>query len=150
MLDFTFLDEHNLSPYAESHYARILELALRALDIKAEMVGVSLRILNSDEMRQLNFEYRNKDKATDILSFPIHDDLVDRKNEIHDILELGDLALCVSVAQEKAEESGRSLENEISFLIVHGLLHLIGYDHERSKDEEIIMFRIQDDILAMI
>ncbi len=150
MLDFTFQDELQTSPFDRAHFERIIWIALRYLELHEYTVGISLRMVSEDEMRELNKTYRNKDVPTDVLSFPIYDGLVDSKMPIHDILELGDLVICMSVASEKAKAHGKSLEDEVSFLVVHGLLHLLGYDHERSAEEEERMFAIQDKILALL
>ena len=84
----------------------------------------------------LNSQYRAKDKITDVLSFPVHDDLrktVDPTVTNGGMLLLGDIFICEGVAIEQAKNNGISLRQEISELFIHGMLHLLGYDHELLK-----------------
>lgn len=150
MLDFTFEDKLKTSPFDRAHYERMIRIALGYLGLHEHAVGLSLRMVSEDEICQLNKTYRNKDVPTDVLSFPIYDGLVDSKMAVRDILELGDLVICMNVAKAKAEAHEKSLQEEVSFLVVHGLLHLLGYDHERSAEEEERMFGIQDQIIALL
>jgi probable rRNA maturation factor len=86
-------------------------------------------------MRELNKIYRNKDKATDVLSFPLED---------MPGMPLGSIVISIDTAKKVANELGHSIEGEIKLLFIHGLLHLLGYDHEtdngemREKEKEII------------
>ena len=101
---------------------------------------ISLSFCSAAEIQALNLQYRDKDYVTDVLSFPAANDGLE-------LPILGDIVICVQRAQEQAEELGHSLTRELAFLFVHGLLHLLGYDHEVSEDEERIMFNLQDQIL---
>lgn len=107
-------------------------------------VEISLSIVDNKEIQELNKTYRQIDKATDVLSFPLLDcfDNVDDKN----IVALGDIIISIEKAKEQALEYGHSLERELCFLTVHSMLHLLGYDH-MQEDEEKIMFSKQDNIL---
>lgn len=91
-------------------------------------VVVSFQLLGRDEMRQLNNDYRGKDEPTNVLSFPM------QLPEQVEINLLGDLALCVDVINEEAEQQSKPRESHWAHMIIHGMLHLQGYDHE--KDEE--------------
>ena len=101
----------------------------------------------------MNLEHRGIDKATDVLSFPLIE-YVNGEPEIQpgDIdpdsgrIFLGDIIISVEKAFEQAQNYGHSMERELSFLAVHGILHLLGYDHETETDEKI-MFSLQEDIL---
>lgn len=99
---------------------------------------ISLSFVDEAEIQSLNNNFRQKDKVTDVLSFPD-----ESPAEL-----LGDLVICVQRAQEQADELGHSLKREIAFLFVHGLLHLLGYDHETSLEDEKEMFALQDKVLA--
>ncbi|MCL2571507.1 MAG: rRNA maturation RNase YbeY [Defluviitaleaceae bacterium] len=101
---------------------------------------VSISFINAEEIRVLNRDYRGKDTATDVLSFPINDELAMGS------ISLGDIVICMDVAREQAKEYGHSLNRELAFLLVHGLLHLFGYEHETSEDETE-MKAAQNDIL---
>ena len=98
----------------------------KALLIAAEVseLELSLSIVNDAEMRSLNKQWRDKDCTTDVLSFPQHDDLL-----------LGDLVISIETAAKQASQRGHSTADELRILMVHGLLHLFGYDHELGEDE---------------
>ncbi|MBZ7985417.1 rRNA maturation RNase YbeY [Campylobacter sp. Cr9] len=89
---------------------------------------IELVLTNNDEMQEINKNTRNIDKTTDVLSFP-HD------NTFLDTNFLGSLVINMQLAQEKANELGHSLEDEVSLLFIHGMLHLLGYDHEVDNGE---------------
>lgn len=114
---------------------------------------VVITLTDNDAIREINREYRNIDRPTDVLSFPVLE-YVNGEPEIlpADIdpdtktVSLGDIIISVEKAQEQAESFGHSPEREFAFLAVHGMLHLLGYDHE-TEEEEKIMFAKQEDIL---
>ena len=108
---------------------------------------VSVTLCDNEEIRELNQRFRNIDRATDVLSFPLFDDDgMDAHVEELDCM-LGDVVLSLERAKEQAEEYGHSLEREIAFLTVHSILHLLGYDHETSEEDEIDMRRRQSEIM---
>ncbi len=116
---------------------------------------ISLLMTDNAQILILNQQYRDKDAPTDVLSFPMEDDLMsslsDQDNRLWQTdlpLVLGDIVISVERAYEQAQEYGHSIERELVFLFVHGLLHLMGYDHERSLEEETKMFQLQDEILS--
>ena len=108
---------------------------------------ISYTFCDNETIRTLNREYRNKDAVTDVLSFPLFD-----RNEFTDesLLPLGDIVVNVERAGEQAAALGHSIEREIAFLTVHSILHLLGYDHEKSKEEDEDMCRRQREIVAML
>ncbi len=103
-------------------------------------VGVSF--VEEDRIRELNREFRDIDRVTDVLSFP--DGTV---NPEDGEIMLGDVIICAKRACEQALEYGHSLDRELSFLTAHSLLHLLGYDHETGEEDEKIMFGKQKQIL---
>lgn len=100
------------------------------LRLKKEL---SIVFLSTAEMQNINKQFRKKNKATDILSFVSHDPQ-----------SLGELLLCLDVLKRQAVKQRHSLKNEITYMLIHGILHLLGYDHELSAKEERLMFRLQD------
>ncbi len=116
----------------------IAKKALKALNL--ENVELSILITDDKEIRELNRKYRNKDKPTDVLSFPIDE-------EIGGIKILGDIVISLETAKRQAEELGISLEEEIKRLIVHGIVHLLGYDHEKGGEEERKFFELEGSVL---
>ena len=111
---------------------------------------VSVSFISNDEIRLLNAQYRNKDSATDVLSFPLGENGVFDKNENTGAFMLGDIVISAERAFEQAELYGHTIQREIAFLTVHSMLHLLGYDHEQGglqarqmrEKEEIVLERV--------
>ena len=104
---------------------------------------LSIIFVSSDEIQEINRTYRNIDRVTDVISFALEDN----NEQIVGDRILGDIYLCIDRMKEQAKEYGHSEKRELSFLVCHGLLHLLGYDHVNNKEEEHIMFSLQDEIL---
>ena len=94
---------------------------------------ITFVFLPADQMKSINKQYRGKNKPTDVLSFAS----VEPQS-------LGDLVFCLPVLKKQAKAQKHSLDRELLYMMIHGLLHLLGYDHELSKPEEKLMFHIQD------
>lgn len=140
-----------LTPAARALVKRAINAALEyeKFDKPAE---VSVTFVDNDAIKELNRDYRGKDAATDVLSFPISD-IPAKEYEIEPdtgCVVLGDIVISVERAAAQAEEFGHSFERELSFLAVHSVLHLLGYDHERSAEEDAEQRRRQEEILAGI
>ena len=102
---------------------------------------VSVTICDNEQIHELNLEYRGIDRATDVLSFPLFDE------EENGVTPLGDIVISLEKAIEQSKEYGHPLERELAFLTAHSVLHLLGYDHETSKEDEADMFARQEAIL---
>ena len=111
---------------------------------------VSVTFTDNEGIRELNREHRDKDSATDVLSFPMYNFVEGETPADEDTAELGDIVISLERALEQAKEFGHSLKREIAFLTVHSVLHLLGYDHEISEEDEKDMFERQDNIMKMI
>lgn len=113
---------------------------------------VSVTFCDNEYIRKLNKEYRDKDKATDVLSFPLYDfnEEDDSIFEMEDSIALGDIVISLERAREQAEEIGNSFIKEVAFLTVHSMLHLLGYDHERSAEDDEAQCTAQRDIVEML
>lgn len=108
---------------------------------------VSVSFVNNAEIRKLNRVYRDKDKSTDVLSFPLGENGVyDLNNETGAYL-LGDVVISMETAVKQAHIYGHSLEREVGFLTVHSMLHLLGYDHETSPLDAAKMHEKEEIIL---
>lgn len=120
---------------------KIIEYALK--HEKLENVEFNVIFVDSSTIQKINKEYRNIDRVTDVISFALEDD-EDIKFEFGRLL--GDIYICTDRMIKQAEEYGHSVLREQGFLTVHGLLHLLGYDHMTKEDEEV-MFKKQELIL---
>ncbi len=113
---------------------------------------VSITFTDNEKICKLNQKFRNIDRATDVLSFPLFD--YDGTGEEPPINELkgmlGDIVISLERAEEQAREYGHSFEREVAFLTVHSMLHLLGYDHETSEEDELDMRRRQTEIMNLM
>ena len=117
---------------------RLKSKAIRILKLlKENQSELSLALVGNREIRKLNSQYRNKNEPTDVLSFPLGEDLPKGKKL------LGDVVISVEQAEKQAEEGKKTLEKELEFLLIHGILHLLGYDHEVSPKEASRMHRME-------
>ena len=111
---------------------------------KLENVSFNLIIVDNDYIHDLNKNYRNIDRETDVITFALEDeDTIVMPNEER---VLGDIYISIDRAKEQANEFGHSLLRELSFLAVHGFYHLLGYDHMTPEDEKV-MFKKQEEVL---
>ena len=111
-------------------------------------VQVSVTFTDDEGIRELNRQYRQIDRATDVLSFPLIDFEGGEEPPTDEAeVMLGDIVLSLERAQAQAEEFGHSMEREVAFLTVHSMLHLLGYDHVNSEEEDAQMRRRQREVL---
>ena len=111
---------------------------------------VSVTLSDNGYIRALNKNFRNKDKHTDVLSFPLYEDGNFDIGECISGAMLGDIVISLERAKEQAAEIGNSFLGEVAFLTVHSMLHLLGYDHERSEAEDKLQCEEQKKITEMI
>lgn len=148
------------------------ETALRAEGLDPDWIEISLSFVSPEEIRELNREHRGVDRVTDVLSFPLVEDLnglmwlededpeeedyEDTEDDLEDSVEgeawaapLGDVVICLAQAEAQAKEYGHSREREIVYLFVHSVLHLLGYDH-MEEDEKHIMRTREEEIMRAV
>ena len=116
-----------------------------------ENVSVNLVLISPEEIKQMNNTYRNVDKVTDVLSFPMLDSLEDLEQEqdfMFGEVNIGDIYINLDRAKEQAKEYGHGLKREFCFLALHGFLHLLGFDHIEVEDEKE-MFDMQNKIMEI-
>ena len=113
-------------------------------DEKLDNVIFNVIIVNNEKIHEINKEYRGIDRPTDVISFALEDDKSFNRN---DIRVLGDIYISIDKVKSQSEEYGHSFKRELFFLTIHGLLHLLGYDH-MNKEEEKIMFDKQEEVLS--
>ena len=125
-------------------FQRVASTAYNQLNQVEDLV-VELAFVSEEEIKQLNLEQRNVDKVTDVLSFPYLDGIrykILKKSDFSDFDKeddgymIGSICICLKRAEEQAEEYGHSLEREVCYLVLHGILHCFGYDHIQPDDEK--------------
>ena len=113
---------------------------------------VSVTFTDNEGIHELNKKFRGVDKPTDVLSFPLFDfEGETEEPPIDEVMSnLGDIVISLEKAREQAEEFGHSFDRETAFLCVHSMLHLLGYDHERSDEEDVEMRSKQTEIMKIM
>ena len=124
----------------EKEVVALLDFGITYMELHAEC-EISLTFVGVQEMEELHIKWMDEPGPTDVLSFPM--DLPEKKG---DIVTLGDIVIAPAVAEKQALTAGHSTESEIYILAVHGLLHILGYDHA-DPDEEKVMFALQEKIV---
>jgi len=142
MKKFNIYNETNENLKKETYYMkRILKHAIKHEGLNK--INFNVIIVDNCYIHNLNKEYRHIDRETDVITFA-HEDY--EKDTFNNIRILGDIYISIDKAKEQANDYGHSLIRELCFLSVHGFLHLLGYDHMKKSDEEI-MFKKQEMIL---
>lgn len=133
-----------------THKVDLRRLKKQARDIlqhlELEDCELSILLAGDAEIHELNRQYRNKDRPTDVLSFPQDEDALNEKGQTL----LGDVAISVETAARQAAEHHLTLEEELILLLIHGILHLMGYDHETSRQDARIMKQKTRDVFGRI
>jgi metalloprotein, YbeY/UPF0054 family len=146
-------EDNNIGEALTELMLRACELVFEREEIDAERCEVSLSFVSQEEIKKLNAQYRDKDIATDVLSFPMYESreefnyaLCCNDETPTEAILIGDVVICKEIAEKQAKEIGQSTERELLYLFIHSLLHLLGYDHEtvetkrtmRATEEKIL------------
>ena len=118
---------------------KVLEHGMEKLNVDAIF---NVIIVNNDYIHKLNKDYRGVDRETDVITFALEDDKTFNPED----RVLGDIYISIDKAKSQSKDYGHSLIRELSYLAVHGFLHLLGYDHLKEEEEEV-MFKLQEEIL---
>ncbi|MBP3908373.1 MAG: rRNA maturation RNase YbeY [Turicibacter sp.] len=132
----------------EAMITTVVNEAIKQENLTNEMLECSFIFVDNEQIREINANYRQKDAVTDVITFAIEDEMPG-EIKIQGIpmpRMLGDVFISLPRTREQAERYGHSFERELSFLAVHGCLHLLGYDHIEPEEEKI-MFGKQEDVL---
>ena len=137
----------------EKIISKVLEKCFETENLSKDNLLVSIVLTTPDNIRRINKEYRNIDKSTDVLSFPMFE-----KSEIEEFIKnkdlehsdiLGDMVISIPQVQLQAEEYGHSFERELSYMVVHSFYHLMGYDHMKEEEKKI-MRQKEENILSKL
>jgi len=143
MIDLAFRNLTRTTNYGPSFFLPLIKRTLEAVSLNAPTVEISISLVGLQKMRALNQQYRGKDSPTDVISFPLGETPL----KGYTVRTLGDIFICPAYAAAKAREERVDMQEKMAWLAVHGLLHLIGYDHERSRPEAAEMVRLEKIIL---
>lgn len=137
--NYDIIDNYGYDNY--DYLYEVVDYTIKKMNIKNSVFCIIF--IDDEEMHRMNKEYRNIDRTTDVLSFALNDNS-HIKTEIN---SLGDIFISIPKMKSQALEYNHSEKRELSFLTVHGILHLLGYDHTLGKKEEEEMFGLQKEIL---
>ena len=132
----------------EEYIENIVTIALKEEKLNKINSHVSITSLSKSEIHKFNLEYRNVDRETDVLSFPIFTKEELEKNTLTNI-DIGDILICIDVVKKQAEEYNTGMKREMLYMITHGICHLLGYDHIQ-EDDKIKMREKEERILTKI
>lgn len=138
MIVVTVQDANGRSTSLIRHIQKTLLISAKKLKLKN--IEMDVTIVSDKTMKSLNRKYRGKNKPTDVLSFTQADMFVNGRKI------LGDIIIAKETTKKQAKTAGKTIHDEFAMLAVHGLLHLLGYDHEKKK-EEVVMFGLQNKLL---
>lgn len=152
MYEITYLDL-NINNEYEEIVKKVLNQCYKEENLEDSKLVITVTLTTPENIQKINKEYRNVDRATDVLSFPMFErDELEKKIQDNDFLHediLGDIIISIEKVKEQAEEYKHSFERELSYMIVHGFYHLMGYDHmndiektEMRKKEENILNKL--------
>lgn len=125
----------------ENDLVKVIEKVSELLGIESSIVSIVL--VDNEYIHKINKEYRNVDRETDVISFAFMDDDTNPESGVTD---LGEIYISLEKAHSQSKEYGHSFKRELCFLLTHGLLHLLGYDHMTEEDEKE-MFGLQEEVL---
>ena len=143
MIDLYLETNDYIDESYEDQFISIINKALEILEISDD-IEMSCIIVSDERIHEINKEYRNIDRSTDVISFALEDNDSSYLEGLP--RSIGDIFISYDHASLQAKEYGHSIKREICFLFTHGLLHLLGYDHMK-EDEEKVMFDLQNQIL---
>ena len=130
-----------------AYLKKVVETTLRYIDTQSDC-EIGIACVDNDESHKLNLQYRQKDKPTNVLSFP--SDLPDEMAQILDTFPIGDLVICIPVVLQEAIEQEKTPIEHFTHMLVHGTLHLMGYDHETSDEDAEEMEALEIEILKKL
>jgi len=158
--------KHKIDKTLIERVQKVFDYAIDYLNIPCKELEVNIAVVNSFTIKKMNRQFRNVNKVTDILSFPfllqpnvggmqLIEEKLDKKNYLMFVnpesnnVVLGDLYVCFRKMKQQAKEYGTGIEREFTYLCLHGLLHLLGYDHMTEEDKKVIRKK-EEDILKNV
>ena len=144
MLDFSFNNFTKDKSFSKNFFYKIIKKAIEKLGLEDKNLGISLNLVGAKKIREQNKKYLGKDKLTDVLSFP----LSEISPEDGGLVLIGDIFICPSFAKRRAKRENVNIKSNMAWLTVHGTLHLLGYDHEKSEKNRQEMEKLENKILT--
>lgn len=152
MYEIIYEDIEEKKEYEEA-ISKVLEQCFKEEKIEDSKLYITITLTTPENIRKVNKEFRNIDKETDVLSFPMFekeelDNMIKNKEFEHEDV-LGDIIISIDRVERQAKEYGHSFKRELSYMVVHGFYHLMGYDHIEERDK-VVMREKEDKILNIL
>ena len=164
MSDVVFQNTTEDKSFGKDLFEKVIKAGIIELGLDTKNIGVSINLVGEEKIIELNKKYRDKDKVTDVLSFPMQSEGLHRPEGAKRLegpapfdyaqgksnagaFDLGDIFICLPFAKKEAKSENIGIDRKLARLTVHGFLHLMGYDHEVSKKEETKMLSLENKIL---
>ncbi len=148
MLELVFNNFTTTKKYSAAFFKKIIRKALDNIGLRTRNVELSINLVGENRIRALNKKFRGKNKVTDVLSFPLNEE-IGAQTVTGGIMALGDIFICLPIAERRALKEGGGLSSKLALLAVHGFLHLLGHDHEKTSQRDK-MFKLQEKILKKV
>jgi len=146
---YIYFDEDNMpDEKTQETMNKAAIYAIAGEGVNVDNASLSVSFVDADEIHRLNNEYRNVDRETDVLSFPLFE-AGEIPDDDEEEIALGDVVICSDVAKRQAEEFGHSYERELIYLFVHSIFHLLGYDHEDEEEKKVMRDR-EENVMEML
>ena len=156
-MKINFISTAELDKHLKKQLQKVSKTTMKLLNQNHHILEANIVFVTASEMKQINSEKRQVESETDVLSFPnlenVFNEKITKKAFKADInpdskkVFLGDIVICIEVANKQAEEYGHSINREICYLATHGLLHLMGYDHMEENEKEL-MRNLEEKVLS--
>ena len=151
MLEIEYIDIDTEDKY-EIVISNAIKECYKEEGLDINKIYISITLTDNNNIRRINKEYRKVDKSTDVLSFPMFE-----KDELEELIKsdiekeeiIGDIIISIPTVKEQAEEYGHSLERELSYMVVHGFFHLMGYDHMEEEEKKAMRIK-EEKVLAKL
>lgn len=139
LINVDIIDNQDIIDYGDDLVDLLNKVVSKSLEVENidKNIEVSVSFVDNNQIRELNRDFRDKDKETDVLSFPQYDnqELISKQNNI---VILGDIVISMEKAKEQSIEYGHSFERELAFLTAHSMFHLLGYDHDTEENTKLM------------
>jgi len=143
LLDLAFNNFTSDRKFGRQFFRALLQEAVEKINLQSGEIEISVNLVGEGKIKALNKKYRNKNKVTDVLSFPLDSNPALKGA----IINLGDIFICLPFAKKQAKRENISIEEELSRLSIHGFLHLLGYDHERTEEDRWEMEKLEKKLI---
>lgn len=150
MLDLVLNNFTTDRNHGKKFFEKVLQEAINELGVGKKDLELSINLVGEGRIKTLNKKYLGKNKITDVLSFPLASRANVKLSQKNGIMALGDIFICLPLAKKHALKKGGGLDSWLALLAIHGLLHLLGYNHEKSTEEKSEILKLQNQILKRL